>query len=196
MLSANANPPVKVTGRHLRITPAISDYATKKIESLHLDYPKIIEAHVILEVEKYRHSAEMVLVCSNHITIEACEETGDMYAAIDAVTDKVARQMRKYKTRLMRKHRPRKDVIEHLDEQILHPEPVEQEDGGEDDGAHHPVVRTERYQVKPMFVDEAVLQLEMSHRQFLVFRNARSSRVNVLYRRKAGDFGLIEPVAG
>ncbi len=193
MLSANANPPVKVTGRHLQITPAINDYATKKIESLHLDYPKIIEAHVILEVEKYRHSAEMVLVCSNHITIEACEETNDMYAAIDAVTDKVARQMRKYKTRLMRKHRPRKDVVEHLDEQVLHPEPVEEEEG---DGTHHPIVRTERYPVKPMFVDEAVLQLEMSHRQFLVFRNAQSSRMNVLYRRKAGDFGLIEPVAG
>jgi ribosome hibernation promoting factor len=192
MLSANANPPVKVTGRHLQITGAIKDYATKKIESLHLDYPKIIEAHVILEVEKYRHSAEMVLVCSNHITIEACEETDDMYAAIDAVTDKVARQMRKYKTRLMRKHRPRKDVVEHLDEQVLHPQPIEEDEG---EGTHHPVVRTERYPVKPMFVDEAVLQLEMSHRQFLVFRNAQSSRLNVLYRRKAGDFGLIEPVA-
>ena len=108
MLTANAHPPVKVTGRHLQITDAINDYVTKKIESLHLDYPKIIDAHVILEVEKYRHVAEVVLVCSNHITIEACEETNDMYAAIDAVVDKVARQMRKYKTRLMKKHRPRK----------------------------------------------------------------------------------------
>lgn len=190
MLQANAHPPVKVTGRHLQITDAINDYATKKIESLHLDYPKIIEAHVILEVEKYRHSAEVVLVCSNHITIEACEETDDMYAAIDAVTDKVARQMRKYKTRLMRKHRPRKDVIEHLEEHVLHPEPVEDEEH-----PLHPIVRTERYQVKPMYVDEAVLQLEMSHRQFLVFRNANDSRVNVLYRRKSGDFGLIQPTA-
>ena len=83
MQTANAHPPVKVTGRHLQITDAINEYATRKIESLHLDYPKIIEAHVILEVEKYRHSAEVVLVCSNHITIEACEETDDMYAAIE-----------------------------------------------------------------------------------------------------------------
>ncbi len=90
MLTANVHPPVKVTGRHLQITGAINDYVTKKVESLHLDYPKIIEAHVILEVEKYRHSAEVVLICSNHITIEACEETNDMYAAIDAVLDKVA----------------------------------------------------------------------------------------------------------
>jgi putative sigma-54 modulation protein len=189
MISNNAHPPVKVTGRHLQITEAINDYATKKIESLHLDYPKIIEAHVILEVEKYRHSAEVVLVCSNHITIEACEETTDMYAAMDAVIDKVARQMRKYKTRLMRQHRPRKDVVQHLEEHVLHPDPVE-----EDEHHEHEVVRTERYPVKPMFVDEAVLQLEMSHRQFLVFLNARNSRVNVLFRRKSGDFGLIEPV--
>ena len=188
MISTNAHPNVKVTGRHLQITDAISDYVTRKIEGLHLDYPKIIEAHVILEVEKYRHTAEVVLVCSNHITIEACEETDDMYAAIDAVTDKVARQMRKYKTRLMRKHRPRKDIVQHLDEQVLHAEPTEDNEHQE-----HAVVRTERLPVKPMFVDEAVLQMEMSPRQFLVFLNARSSRVNVLYRRKSGDFGLIEP---
>src|SRR5947209_19311463 len=84
VITDNAHPPVKVTGRHLVITPAINDYVTKKIEALHLDYPRIIEAHAILEVEKYRHSAEVILVCSNHITIEACEETDDMYAAIDA----------------------------------------------------------------------------------------------------------------
>lgn len=192
MQTVNNHPPVKVTGRHLSITEAISDYCTRKIEGLHLDYPKIIEAHVILEVEKYRHSAEVVLVCSNHITIEACEETDDMYAAIDAVADKVARQMRKYKTRLMKKHRPRKDIVHHLEEHILESEPLDLD--GDGDGVH-PVVRTERYPVKPMFIDEAVLQLEMSHRQFLVFMNARNTRVNVLYRRKSGEFGLIEPTA-
>lgn len=191
MQTANANPHVKVTGRHVTITPAIDAYATRKVEGLHLDYPKIIEAHVIVGVEKYRHWAEVVLICSNHITIEAQAETNDLYAAIDAVVDKVARRMRKYKTRLLRRHRPRKNEIRHLEEQVLHPEPVE-----EDEHHEHAVVRTERYPVKPMFVDEAVLQLEMSTRQFLVFMNARTARVNVLYRRKSGDFGLIEPSLG
>jgi putative sigma-54 modulation protein len=191
--TANANPPVKVTGRHMQITEAINDYVTRKIENLHLDYPKIIEAHAILEVEKHRHSAEIILVCSNHITIEACEETDDMYAAIDAVVDKVARQMRKYKTRLMKKHRPRRDIVHHLEEHVLEQEPVELAGESEDEGTQHPIVRTERYPVKPMFVDEAVLQLEMSARQFIVFLNARSSRMNVIYRRKGGDYGLIEP---
>jgi putative sigma-54 modulation protein len=191
MQTANAHPTVKVTGRHLVITDAINEHATRKIESLHLDYPKIIEAHVILGVEKYRHWAEVVLICSNHITIEAREETNDLYIAIDAVMDKIARQMRKYKTRLLRRHRPRRDDVRHLEEQILAPEPTELDEHHE-----HAVVRTERYPVKPMYVDEAVLQLEMSTRQFMVFMNARSSRINVLYRRKSGDFGLIEPTLG
>ena len=88
MQTANVHPHVTVTGRHLAITAAINDYAEKKIESLHLDYPKIIEAHVILEVDKYRHRAEIVLVCANHITIEASEECTDLYASMDQVARK------------------------------------------------------------------------------------------------------------
>ncbi|MGI8432197.1 MAG: ribosome hibernation-promoting factor, HPF/YfiA family [Chthoniobacterales bacterium] len=192
MQTAHNQPNVKVTGRHLAITDAINEYATRKIEGLHLDYPKIIEAHVILGVEKYRHWAEVVLICSNHITIEAREETNDLYAAIDAVMDKIARRMRKYKTRLLKRHRPRKEEMRQLEETILNAEPFAEEQES-DDNHGHAVVRTERISLKPMFVDEAVLQLEMSTRQFVVFTNARSSRVNVLYRRNGGDYGLIEP---
>ena len=192
MQTVHNQPNVKVTGRHLAITDAINEYATRKVEGLHLDYPKIIEAHVILGVEKYRHWAEVVLVCSNHITIEAREETSDLYAAIDTVMDKIARRMRKFKTRLLKRHRPRKEEMRQLEETILNAEPFAEEK--ENDESHgHAVVRTERISLKPMFVDEAVLQLEMSTRQFVVFMNARSSRVNVLYRRKGGDYGLIEP---
>ena len=108
MQTVNHQPHVTVTGRHLAITAAINDYAVKKIEGLHLDYPKIIEAHVILEVEKYRHRAEIVLVCANHITIEAHEECSDLYASMDQASSKIARQMRKYKTRLLRQQRPHK----------------------------------------------------------------------------------------
>jgi putative sigma-54 modulation protein len=78
-----------------------------------------------------------------------------------------------------------------LEEMVLSPDV-----SYEDEEAEHTVVRTERYPVKPMFIDEAVLQLEMSNRQFLVFINARSSKMNVLYRRKSGDFGLMEPTLG
>ncbi len=201
MQIANSNPHVTVTGRHLAVTATLKDYAQKKIEGLHLDYPRIIEAHVILEVDKYRHRAEIVLVCCNHITIEASEETPDLYCSLDQVIDKVARQMRKFKTRLLRSHRPRRqESIRYLTEQVFDSSAFDEEPapvtarGYTEPPPEPEVVQTERFAVKPMFVDEAVLQMEMSARQFLVFQNAKSEKVNVLYRRKNGDFGLIEPV--
>jgi putative sigma-54 modulation protein len=205
MQTANVNPHVTVTGRHLAITAAIHDHALKRIEGLHLDYPRIIEAHVILEVaEKYRHRAEVVLVCSNHITLEASEESDDLYVSIDQTVDKIARQMRKYKTRLQRQHRPRgHESIRYVEEQVYSPESYEEPVGQTTTAAvpasnhHHapepPIIHTDKYPVKPMFLDEAMLQMEVSKQQFLVFHNARTEKVNVLYRRKKGDFGLIQP---
>src|ERR1700736_1015079 len=115
----NANPPIQVTGRHVNVTEAMKEYCRRKVATLHLDYPKIIEVQVILDVEKYRHTAEVILHCSNHITLEASSESDDMYASIDQVIDKIARQMRKYKTRLMRQHRPRKHTARHVEEKVL-----------------------------------------------------------------------------
>jgi putative sigma-54 modulation protein len=190
MQTANINVPVKVTGRHVSITEPIKDYAHKKIEHLHLDYPRIMEVHVILNVEKHRHFAEMILHCNNHVTIEASAETPDMYASIDSVIDKIAQQMRKYKTKILRSHRPRGGSVKHFDEQVF----GAVNDAFMDVAESEPeVIKTERYPVKPMFVDEAVLQIEMSERQFVVFLNAKSEKVNVLYRRKDGGFGLMEP---
>ena len=191
MQVANANPEIKVTGRHVAVTEPIVDYARKKVESLHLDYPRIIDAQVILDVEKYRHIAEVVLHCSNHITIDASAETSDLYASIDEAVGKIAQQMRKHKTKIMRQHRPRRAQVRHLEETILADDIADDEPGN---GAEPLVVQTEKYPVKPMFVDEAVLQLQMNTaQQFVVFLNAKSEKVNVLYRRKQGNFGVIEP---
>jgi putative sigma-54 modulation protein len=189
MQTANINVPIKVTGRHVSITEAIKTYAESKIENIHLDYPRIMEAHAILDVEKHRHFAEVVLHCSNHITIEASEECDDMYAAIDGVVAKVARQMRKFKTKLLRNHRPRGKDIKHLEEKVLFLDAAFEAVAE----AEPQVIKTERYPVKPMFVDEAVLQLEMSARQFVVFLNAKTEQVSILYRRKDASYGLIEP---
>ena len=189
MQVANVNLPIKVTGRHVSVTEAMKDYAIKKIEGLHLDYPRIIDAQVILDVQKIRHLAEVILHCANHITIEATSESTDMYASVDQVMDKIAQQMRKYKTKIMRQHRPRRGEVRHIEEQVLS---IDQ--AFEDHAESQPnVLQTEKYPVKPMFVDEAVLQLEMSARQFVVFQNATSGKLNVLHRRKEGGFGLIEP---
>jgi putative sigma-54 modulation protein len=186
---------ITVTGRHVSVTPPIKEYARKKIENLAgIEFPHILEAHVILDVEKkFRHIAEVVLVCNSHITIEASEVSEDLYASIDKVVDKCARQMRKFKTKIQN-HRPRmrkaKPIT--LEEQVFTPDFRDESDEGEPKKQHHPI-RTEKLDLKPMFVDEAALQMELSERQFLVFLNADSEKINVMYRRKNGDFGLIVP---
>lgn len=110
MSPSNSN--IHVTGRHVSVTDAIRSYAEKKIESIEIDYPRVIDAHVILDVEKYRHRCEIVLVCTNHIRIEADEESDNMYASIDVCVDKLARQMSKYKTKTQtqRHHQPTKNI--------------------------------------------------------------------------------------
>src|ERR1700678_1935764 len=148
MQVANANPEIKVTGRHVAVTEPTVDYARKKVEGLHLDYPRIIDAQVILDVEKYRHIAEVVLHCSNHITSGASAETSDLYASIDEAVAKIAQQMRKHKTKIMRQHRPRRAQIRHLEAQILEDETAEEAENG----AEPLVVQMEKYPVKPMFV--------------------------------------------
>jgi putative sigma-54 modulation protein len=202
----NANPPIQVTGRHVSVTAAMKEYCRRKVSTLHLDYPKIIEVQVILDVQKYRHQAEVILHCSNHVTLEASATSNDMYASIDQVVLRIARQMRKCKTRLMRNHRPGRrqqarvitdsspkwEWLTDRDAQNGAPvEEVESEVETEADGPD--LIQTEKYPVKPMSPEEAVLQMEFSKKQFLVFLNAKTEKVSVLYRRKSGDFGLIEP---
>ena len=202
----NANPPIQVTGRHVSVTAAMKEYCRRKVSTLHLDYPKIIEVQVILDVQKFRHQAEVILHCSNHITLEASATSNDMYASIDQVVLRIARQMRKRKTRLMRNHRPERQqqgraIAENSAkwERLVNSEALngaskeESETEVETEVSGPELIQTEKYPVKPMSPEEAVLQMEFSKKQFLVFLNAKTEKVSVLYRRKHGDFGLIEP---
>jgi len=177
---------VSITGRHLEVTPPIKEYATTKLSQIGIEFPKILQAHFILEVDKFRHIAELVAHCGNHITIEARDVSEDLYGSIDRVVDKVERQIRKYKTKIQN-HSQRHASLHHVEEHVL------THDLHEDEGQSR-VVHTEKFAIKPMFVDEAILQLELiENRQFLVFFNADTQKVNVVYRRKKGDFGLIQP---
>jgi len=190
MQKSNVNLPIQVTGRHVNVTDAMKDYASKKVQGLHLDYPRIIEAQVILDVQKIRHLASIVLFCANHITIEASASSQDMYASVDEALGRIARQMRKYKTRIMRNQRPRKGemAVREFEEHHLDVEGFE-----EHEEKQPTIVQTEKYRVKPMYLDEAVLQLEVTERDFIIFQNVESEKINVLYRRKDGGLGLIEP---
>lgn len=202
MQTQNVNVAITVTGRHVDITEPMRDYAHKKVEGLHLDYPKIIEAKVILDVQPHhnRHIAEIILFCANHITIEAHTETHDMYASIDETIAKIARRMRKYKTRLLRKHRPRKsEKIQHLAEAVFSPQGLAALDGDsreteEDPSELEPViVHKENYRIRPLYQDEAMVDMELSEKPFVVFKNAKNDKLSILFRRKDGDYGVIEP---
>ena len=118
MQTRNVDPQITVTVRHEDVTDSLRQYAQDKISGIHLDYPRIIEAKAILDVEgSRRHKAEIILFCANHIVIDASSETDDMYKSIDFTIDKIARRMRKHKTRLLKRRTPRQEEsIRYLDE--------------------------------------------------------------------------------
>lgn len=188
----NVHLPITVTGRHTTVTEAMRTYAQKKVEHLHLDYPRIIDVKIILDVEKDRQKAEIVLHCANHITIEVDTTTGDIYSAIDESVAKLAQRMRKYKTRLLTTHhRPRKGSIKHLQEVVYTEESLHIT---QDEHIEPLIIHKENFRMKPLFPDEAIMDLEMSERPFVVFHNAKNNgKIAILFRRKDGEYGMIEP---
>lgn len=189
MQTANVDLHITVTGRHLEVTDAIREYARKKIDGLHLDYPRIIEAKVVLDVQNHhRHFAEIILFCANHITIECSSTSEDLYAAIDETISKIARRMRKFKTRLLKSHRPRKGNTRHLDEHVYASEGFHE---SEKDEVEPLIVHPENYRIRPLYTDEAITELELSERHFVVFHNQKTHDMNILYRRRDGDYGVI-----
>jgi putative sigma-54 modulation protein len=190
MQTVNVDLNITVTGRHIEVTEAIRDYARKKIEGLHLDYPRIIEAKVILDVQApNRQFAEIVLFCANHITIEASSTCEVLYAAIDETISKIARRMRKHKTRLLKNHRPRSGSIRHMDEQVYHAESI---DDHEKEELEPLIIHKENYRIRPLYPDEAITELEMGDRPFIVFHNQKTHQLNIVFRRKDGDYGMME----
>lgn len=192
MQTANVNLPITITVRHEEVTDSLREYVNKKIETLHLDYPRIIEAKAILDVQKNRHIAEIILFCANHITIEAHTDGTDMYAAIDETIDKIARRMRKHKTRLMKKHRPhRNESIRHLEERYFHEDVLDHPADSDVDPEPY-IVHPENYTVRTMFKEDAVMQLELSDRPFVLYKSARRHCLTIVYRRKDGDYAALD----
>ncbi|MEI6674159.1 MAG: ribosome-associated translation inhibitor RaiA [Verrucomicrobiota bacterium] len=192
MQTANVNLPITITVRHEQVTDSLHDYVTRKIESLHLDYPRIIEAKTILDVQKNRHIAEIILFCANHITIEAHTEGPDMYAAIDETIDKIARRMRKHKTRLLKKHRPhRNDSIRHLDERLFSEAVLDHPENSDIDPEPF-IIYPDNYTIRTMYKEDAIMQLELSDRPFVLYKSARRGCLTIVYRRKDGEFSAID----
>lgn len=171
---------ISISGKNLEVSEYMRDVAIKKLSKLERFFPQDTDVQVTLSVEKNRHIVEVTIPHEGRI-IRGEEISGDMYASMDNVLDKLEKQIVKHRTSL------RKD----LRVDAFAPEPDDYED--EEDNAPQ-IVRVKRFDIKPMSEEEAMLQMELLGHSFYVFQNAETNRLNVLYARKDGNYGLIEPI--
>jgi putative sigma-54 modulation protein len=201
---------IQIKGRNVTVTDAMQEYANEKIEHVHklLQQRKIDEVTRVeleLRVEKNPSIPEPCIAEATVFTrgpvIRAREASTDMYAAIDLVTDKLTRQVKKYHDKMHGKTRHGHDKPAIVIEPALELAPVAAAAALADElagdtahaGDNGRIVKTKQFALKPMSVNEATLQLELVGHDFFVFTNAESNRPNVVYRRNDGHYGLIEP---
>jgi len=178
---------IAVTFRHVPPTPALRAYAEDKLDKHVRKYlRRPTDAHVILSVSKQRHVAEITLQ-ADHVTMFAQEETHDLYSAIDLALDKLEHQAQKLKAK-RRSHKG--PAASRRETRTVGAEPSARGDRRAD---HPEVIRGDEVFAEPMSLEEAVEQLRRSRDEVLVFRHASDQGLAVLYRRRDGKFGLIEP---
>ena len=174
---------LNITFRHVDPSETTKSYATEKIGRLKRYFDGLVEGNVVLSQEKIRHLAEVTLQ-ANGVRLVAKDETVDFHSAIDNVVDKLERQLKRYKEKLKR-HKPlRNRERRSLQEKVYAYESFEEEAPR--------VIQTEHYTTHPMSVEEAVMDMDLTDRPFLVFTDV-DEKVKVVYRREDGNYGLIDP---
>ncbi|MCP4683590.1 MAG: ribosome-associated translation inhibitor RaiA [Desulfobacterales bacterium] len=177
---------ITVTFRHTEPIESLKTYAEEKVFKIKKYLDSSLKAHIVLSVEKFRHEADVTLNV-NGTWIKAVEETGDMYSAIDQVMDKIEKQVKRHLSKI-RNHRP----------ENLRREDDTQDEETDDTGTLGPeekVIEVEKMVAKPIGTEDAAMQLDFSKQDFLVFRNASSMEINVIFKKGDGNLGLIEPVS-
>jgi len=174
-----------VRGENIEVTPALRDYAEKKILKLERYFTETPDAnvHVNLKVYQDKTSKVEVTIPLPNLVLRAEETNNDMYAAIDLITDKLERQIRKHKTKVNRKFREKGGVKEIF---------ATSNGVGTEELEELEVVRTKRFDLKPMDSEEAILQMNMLGHNFFVYTDAETNKTNVVYKRKDGRYGIIE----
>ncbi len=173
---------ISVTFRHMESTEALKNYAEQRTEKLTKYLVEPVEVHWVLSVEKFRHKAEATLVAKN-LSIKAHEETEEMYSTIDNLVAKLEKQCKKHKEKTKQHKFHEQDGAS-----VRYSDPAE----GVVLSDRPRIVETENVYAKPMSLEEATMQIELSKRYFMVFTDADTNKINVLYKREDGDFGLID----
>ena len=173
---------ITITGRNIELTSGIKEAVEDKLSKLEKYFKPDTDVNVTLSVEKERQKIEVTIPTKGH-TIRAEEVSNDMYVSIDLVEETLERQLIKYRTKIISKkmNAAASFKAEYLEEQI------------EEDEEEIKIVRSKRYDLKPMYPEDACIQMELLGHDFFVFVNAETDEVNVVYKRKGNTYGIIEP---
>jgi len=171
---------INLTGRHVKVTDALREYLISKLEGLERFYDRIISIDVNLDAEKGRQIVGIVAYLPKRKILRVNAESNDMHTTIDSAVDKLKRQLQKYK--------------EKLSEWRIPPPTPSSEEGGRSDTHSRPqIIHTEVLVRKPMTAEEAALQLDSYHRDFLIFVNAETGQLSIIHRLDDGSYELLEP---
>ena len=176
-----------IRGENIEVTPAIREYVEKKVAKLERYFNETPEANVNVNLrfnQDKTSKVEVTIPMPNSLVLRAEETNTDMYAAIDLIVDKLERQIRKHKTKVNRKSREKGDIGLTFTNAVIENNEYEEDE--------LEVVRTKRFDLKPMDNEEAILQMNLLGHSFYVYTNADTNRTNVVYKRKDGRYGLIE----
>ena len=176
-----------IRGKDIDITPALRDYVEKRVSKIEKYFDNIGEISVRLSAIKGTHKVEVTVPIEGGGILRGEDVSGDMYTSIDMVVNKLERQIHKHKTRLAKRFRAGGFKADIVAEEIRQRPIVE---ATEDDYAP---VKVKKFPVKPMDVDEAIMQMNLVNHDFYVFRDMQTEEINVVYRRSDNKYGLIEP---
>lgn len=176
-----------IRGENIEVTPAIREYVEKKISKLERYFSETPDAQVNVNLKTYNDKTSKVEVTipMSQLLLRAEEDHMDMYAAIDLISDKLERQIRKHKTKVNRKHREKGNLNELFGS-------YESAQNTEEEEQDLEIVRQKRFNLKPMDSEEAILQMDLLGHNFFVYTDAETNNTNIVYKRKDGKYGLIE----
>ena len=170
-----------ITGRNIELTEGLKNAVEDKLNKLEKYFTPDTDVYVTLSVEKERQKVEVTIPMKGNI-VRSEQVSSDMYVSIDLVEEVIERQLKKYRTKLIAKHQSAASAFkqEFLEEQSVEDEEIQ-------------ITRTKKFDMKPMYAEDACVQMELLGHDFFVFVNAETDEVNVVYKRKGNTYGLIEP---